>query len=69
MKVVYLGFILIDNKWPEGFSCHSCPLLDHSSGHQIKISCPKFCTVQEKKENALGPLRKPFRVNYVDDLC
>lgn len=49
--------------------CRSCPLLDHSSGHQIKISCPKFCTVQGKKGNPLGPLRKPFRVNYVDGLC
>lgn len=52
-----------------GFMCYSCPLLDHSSGHQIKISCPKFCTVREKKGNPLGPLRKPFRVNYVDGLC
>lgn len=48
--------------------CRSCPLLDHSSGHQIKISCPKFCTVQGKKRNPLGPLRKPFRENYVDGL-
>lgn len=43
-----------------GFMCYSCPLLDHSSGHQIKISCPKFCTVWGKKGNPLGPLRKPL---------